>query len=169
MQSACFPWSFGSSETPFLGVSEEPKPPPSPQTPFLLLRGRACALIGPQQRCWPACAPRSVPGCSYVLSDYRPSAAAHGGYAAVDGRETLQDSTPTPSDHRICFRPETKAAPSRLAGRSKDGSGAVAALLPSFKSINNVKNCPLHYRSDVINNYRIYRARQLVDIHINGN
>ena len=54
--------------------------------------------------------------------------------AAVDGRETLQDATPTPSDHKICFRPETKAAPSRLAGRSKDGSGAVAALLPSFKS-----------------------------------
>ena len=56
-------------------------------------------------------------------------------HAAVDGRETLQDSTPTPSDHRICFRPETKAAPRRLAGRSKDGSGAVAALLPSFKSV----------------------------------
>ena len=135
MQSACHPWSFGSSETPILGVSEEPEPPLSPQTPFLLLRGRADTLIGPQQRCWPACAPRSVPGCSYVLSDYRPSAAAYGGYAAVDGRETLQDSTQTASDHRICFRTETKAAPSRLAGRSKDGSGAVAALLPSFKSI----------------------------------
>ena len=147
---------------------KNPSPPYSPQTPFLLLRGRADTLIGQQQRSWLACAPRSVPGCSYVLSDYQPSAAAHGGYAAVDGRETLQDSTPTPSDHRICFRPETKAAPSRLAGRSKDGSGAVAALLPSFKSINNVKNCPLHYRSDVIINYE-YRARQLVDIHINSN
>ena len=125
-------WFFGNT---VFGCFRRTRAPPSPQTPFLLLRGRADTLIGPQQRCWPACAPRSVPGCSYVLSDYRPSAAAHGGYAAVDGRETLQDSTPTPSDHRICFRPETKAAPSRLAGRSKDGSGAVAALLPSFKSI----------------------------------
>ena len=125
-------WFFGNT---VFGCFRRTRAPPSPQTPFLLLRGRADTLIGPQQRCWPACAPCSVPGCSYVLSDYRPSAAAHGGYAAVDGRETLQDSTPTPSDHRICFRPETKAAPSRLAGRSKDGSGAVAALLPSFKSI----------------------------------
>ena len=141
-------WFFGNT---VFGCFRRTRAPPSPQTPFLLLRGRADTLIGPQQRCWPACAPRSVPGCSYVLSDYRPSAAAHGGYAAVDGRETLQDSTPTPSDHRICFRPETKAAPSRLAGRSKDGSGAVAALLPSFKSIiyyYNVKNCLLHYRSN---------------------
>ena len=158
-------WFFGNT---VFGCFRRTRAPPSPQTPFLLLRGRADTLIGPQQRCWPACAPRSVPGCSYVLSDYRPSAAAHGGYAAVDGRETLQDSTPTPSDHRICFRPETKAAPSRLAGRSKDGSGAVAALLPSFKSINNVNNCPLHYRSDVIINYE-YRARHLVGVHINSN
>ena len=125
-------WFFGNT---VFGCFRRIRAPPSPQTPFLLLRGRADTLIGPQQRCWPACAPRSVPSCSYVLSDYRPSAAAYGGYAAADGRETLQGSTPTPSDHRICFPPETKAAPSCLAGRSKDGSGAVVALLPSFKSI----------------------------------
>ena len=149
-------WFFGNT---VFGCFRRTRAPPSPQTPFLLLRGRADTLIGPQQRCWPACAPRSVPGCSYVLSDYRPSAAAHGGYAAVDGRETLQDSTPTPSDHRICFRPETKAAPSRLAGRSKDGSGAVAALLPSFKSIiiktKTVNHCTDPMISDVIINYLV--------------
>ena len=160
-------WFFGNT---VFGCFRRTRAPPSPQTPFLLLRGRADTLIGPQQRCWPACAPRSVPGCSYVLSDYRPSAAAHGGYAAVDGRETLQDSTPTPSDHRICFRPETKAAPSRLAGRSKDGSGAVAALLPSFKSIiittKTVNYCTDPIISDVIINYR---ARHFVGTHINGN
>ena len=160
-------WFFGNT---VFGCFRRTRAPRSPQTPFLLLRGRADTLIGPQQRCWPACAPRSVPGCSYVLSDYRPSAAAHGGYAAVDGRETLQDSTPTPSDHRICFRPETKADPSRLAGRSKDGSGAVAALLPSFKSIiittKTVNHCTDPMISDVIINYR---TRQLVGVHINSN
>ena len=160
-------WFFGNT---VFGCFRRTRAPPSPQTPFLLLRGRADTLIGPQQRCWPACAPRSVPGCSYVLSDYRPSAAAHGGYAAVDGRETLQDSTPTPSDHRICFRPETKAAPSRLAGRSKDGSGAVAALLPSFKSIITTSKTVNHttdpMTSDAMSNYR---TRHFVGPHNNGN
>ena len=160
-------WFFGNT---VFGCFRRTRAPPSPQTPFLLLRGRADTLIGPQQRCWPACAPRSVPGCSYVLSDYRPSAAAYGGYAAVDGRETLQDSTPTPSDHRICFRPETKAAPSRLAGRSKDGSGAVAALLPSFKSIIITSNIVNHTTNPMISDVIInYRTRHFVGTHINGN
>ena len=151
-------WFFGNT---VFGCFRRTRAPPSPQTPFLLLRGRADTLIGPQQRCWPACAPRSVPGCSYVLSDYRPSAAAHGGYAAVDGRETLQDSTPTPSDHRICFRPETKAAPSRLAGRSKHAWQRSSCCSSAIFQINyyNVKNCLLHYRSDVTSNYR---TRQFV-------
>ena len=109
--------------------------PDSPMPPILLTRWRADTLRGRRKSCWPACAPQWSLRCPDVLSEHLSSTAADGCYAAADGSGTLRDYRSAPSDHRICCHLQTTADPVRLTRAAKDGSWAVRAHLPSFKSI----------------------------------